>query len=45
MTMMIMDQRIAAMNKIRDILSMPLAPLQYMVSWPIQWIDHARADC
>jgi rod shape-determining protein MreC len=42
-TMMVMDKRVAMMDKIRGILSMPLAPLQYVVSWPIQWIDNVRS--
>jgi len=34
-----MDKRIAAVSEVRAILSLSLAPLQYVVSWPIQFID------
>jgi rod shape-determining protein MreC len=37
---MILDSRGAAMNQVRAILSMPLAPLQYIVSWPIQFFEN-----
>lgn len=39
---MILDQRVAALNQVRAALSMPLAPLQYLVSWPIQMFDKVR---
>ena len=40
--LMILDSRVAAINQIRSALSMPLAPLQYVVSWPIQMFDKMR---
>lgn len=36
---MILDNRVAAVSQVRAALSMPLAPLQYIVSWPIQFFD------
>lgn len=41
-TLMILDKRVAAISQVRAALSMPLAPLQYMVSWPIQMFDKFR---
>jgi len=37
--LMVMDKRVTAIENVRAALSMPLAPLQYLVSWPIQFID------
>lgn len=37
--LMIMDKQVAAISHVRAALSMPLAPLQYAVSWPIQLVD------
>jgi cell shape-determining protein MreC len=34
--LMVMDQRMSALSHVRAVLSMPLAPLQYVVSWPIE---------
>lgn len=42
LVLMILDKRIATVSQIRAALSMPLAPLQYMVSWPIQMIDKIK---
>lgn len=39
---MILDKRVEAIGQVRAALSMPLAPLQYMVSWPIQMVDKIR---
>ncbi len=36
---MVLDKRIAGVQHIRTALSMPLAPLQYLVSWPMNFID------
>lgn len=37
---MILDNRVAAVSQVRAVLSMPLVPLQYAVSWPIEFFDH-----
>jgi rod shape-determining protein MreC len=37
--LMILDKRVASIEQLRSALSMPLAPIQYMVSYPIQLID------
>jgi rod shape-determining protein MreC len=37
--LMILDKRAQSIQQIRATLSVPLAPLQYAVSYPIQWID------
>lgn len=36
---MVLDKRVTALSQIRTALSIPLAPLQYVVSWPITLID------
>lgn len=36
------DKRVAGTDQLRAILSMPLAPIQYIVSYPIQLIDTLR---
>jgi rod shape-determining protein MreC len=41
-TLMILDKRVATISQVRAALSMPLAPLQYVVSWPIQMFDKVR---
>lgn len=41
-TLMILDKRVTAISQVRAALSMPLAPLQYAVSWPIQMFDKIR---
>jgi rod shape-determining protein MreC len=40
---MVLDQRMASMQQVRAILSMPLSFLQYAVSWPIQSVDKLGA--
>lgn len=42
MVMMAVDKHESALKQVRSALSMPLAPLQYGVSWPIQLIDKMR---
>ncbi len=37
--LMIMDKRVASTSHLRAALSLPLTPLQYLVSWPVQFID------
>lgn len=37
--LMVMDKRVTAIETVRAALSMPLTPLQYLVSWPIQFVD------
>jgi rod shape-determining protein MreC len=37
--LMILDKRVAAVDEVRAVLSMPLAPLQHIVSWPVTVID------
>jgi rod shape-determining protein MreC len=41
-TLMILDKRVEAISQVRAALSMPLMPLQYLVSWPIQMVDKIR---
>lgn len=36
---MVLDKRVAGIQHVRAALYMPLVPLQYMVSWPVQLID------
>jgi rod shape-determining protein MreC len=36
---MILDNRVAAVSQVRAVLSIPLIPLQYAVSWPIEFFD------
>lgn len=38
--LMCLDKRVDAFAQVRAALSMPLAPLQYLVSWPVQIIDN-----
>ncbi len=40
--LMILDKQVSTFNQVRAALSMPLLPLQYIVSWPIQLIDKTR---
>lgn len=39
---MILDHNVTSFAKVRGALSLPLAPLQYMVSWPAQFIDNIK---
>lgn len=39
---MVLDKRMAAINHIRAALSIPLTPIQYFVSWPVQLVDQLR---
>jgi rod shape-determining protein MreC len=39
LTLMVMDKHVAAITQFRTILSVPLASLQYLVSWPIELVD------
>ena len=40
--LMVMDKRIDTFAQIRATLSMPLAPLQYVVNWPAQIVNHLQ---
>jgi len=40
---MVMDKRLEAFASIRAALSLPLAPLQYIVSWPTNFIDNVKS--
>lgn len=40
---MVMDKRLEAFGSIRAALSLPLAPLQYIVSWPTSFIDNIKS--
>lgn len=40
---MVMDKRLEAFVTIRAALSLPLAPLQYIVSWPSTFIDNVKS--
>jgi rod shape-determining protein MreC len=39
---MVMDKRLESFTSIRAALSLPLAPIQYVVSWPIKFIDDLK---
>lgn len=41
--LMVMDKRLEVFVSIRAALSMPLAPLQYIVSWPTNVIDNIKS--
>ncbi|MBX3709804.1 MAG: rod shape-determining protein MreC [Gammaproteobacteria bacterium] len=41
--LMVMDKRMEAFALIRAALSLPLAPLQYVVSWPTNFIDNVKS--
>jgi rod shape-determining protein MreC len=40
---MIVDKRMESFASVRAALSLPLAPFQYMISWPIQFIDNLKS--
>lgn len=40
---MVMDKRLESFASIRAALSLPLAPFQYIVSWPTQFIDNVKS--
>ena len=40
---MVMDKRLEAFASIRAALSLPLAPIQYIVSWPTTLIDNVKS--
>jgi rod shape-determining protein MreC len=40
---MVMDKRMEAFASIRAALSLPLAPIQYIVSWPTTFIDNLKS--
>ncbi len=40
---MVMDKRLASFSSIRAAISLPLAPFQYIVSWPTQFIDDVKS--
>lgn len=40
---MIVDKRMESFASIRAALSLPLAPFQYAISWPIQFIDNFKS--
>src|SRR5690242_626161 len=39
---MVMDKRLVAFSAVRAWLTVPVAPLQYIVNLPSQWIDNVR---
>jgi rod shape-determining protein MreC len=41
--LMALDKHVAAIIQLRALLSMPLTPLQYIVSWPIELVDKLHA--
>lgn len=41
--LMVMDKRLDVFVSIRAALSLPLAPLQYIVSWPTTFIDNVKS--
>ena len=41
--LMAMDKRLEVFVSIRAALSLPLAPLQYIVSWPTNFIDNIKS--
>ena len=40
--LMVMDKRYAEFATVRSALSLPVAPLQYIVHWPISWINQLK---
>jgi rod shape-determining protein MreC len=40
---MVMDKRLQSFASIRAALSLPLAPFEYIISWPTQFIDHVKS--
>jgi rod shape-determining protein MreC len=40
---MVMDKRLEAFASIRAAMSLPLAPIQYIVSWPTTFIDNLKS--
>jgi rod shape-determining protein MreC len=40
---MVMDKRLASFTFVRTGLSVPIAPIQYIVSWPTQFIDNVKS--
>lgn len=40
--MMVMDRRLESFSAVRSALSLPVAPLQYLASYPIQFFEHIR---
>lgn len=40
---MVMDKRLASFSAIRSALSLPVAPFQYLVSWPANFIDNLKS--
>lgn len=41
-TLMVMDKKMEAFASIRAALSLPLAPLQYVISWPASFVDNVK---
>jgi rod shape-determining protein MreC len=41
---MVMDSRLASFAAFRAALSLPIAPIQYLVSWPTNFIDNMRTS-
>jgi rod shape-determining protein MreC len=41
-SLMVMDKRLAAFSSVRALLSVPVAPLQFIVNLPAQWIGDIR---
>lgn len=41
-SLMVMDKRMAAFSSVRAWLALPVAPLQFIVNLPAQWIDNIR---
>ena len=39
---MILDRHVADFAKLRAVLTIPIAPLQYVVSWPVHFIDEIK---
>lgn len=40
---MVMDKRLASFATIRAALSLPLAPFQYVITWPVQFVDNIKS--
>ena len=40
---MVMDRRLESFASVRAAMTLPVAPLQYVVSWPIQFIDYVKS--
>lgn len=41
--LMVLDKRTESLTRVRSLLTLPLTPLYYLVSWPTRWVDQAQS--